>query len=203
MGPNGRDGLLVLVVEDEPVTLRQFVTILRERGHRVDAAHDGTEALVAVKRAAYDVIFLDVVMPYMTGADFLDSLGSGVEDYRISDATRFVIVTALGEDEFPQSMLARRWPSLSITITRKPLDRVFFEELRHDTPWGDVIDSSPCAREDRERPGRTMMARGKRRAVEYMRPETQKALADRLARAEGHLTASARWWSISAVRTRF
>src|SRR5260370_38457215 len=31
------------------------------------------------------------------------------------------------------------------------------------------------------------MARAKRKAEQYMKPEAQKALADRLARAEGHL----------------
>ncbi len=61
----------ILVVEDD-VDVRDFtVECLRELGYRVIEAHDGSSALHQLERfdGAIDLLFTDVVMPRMSGAE--------------------------------------------------------------------------------------------------------------------------------------
>lgn len=79
-------GLRVLVVDDEPPIRRSLVRYLERRGHRVDEAADGREALVrigAAEAAPYDVILADLRMPGLSGDRLLAELRAretGVED---------------------------------------------------------------------------------------------------------------------------
>jgi two-component system NtrC family sensor kinase len=57
----------VLVVDDEPELRRILRRYLEARGHRVDEAASGTEALEQVAGAAYDALVLDLKMPGMSG----------------------------------------------------------------------------------------------------------------------------------------
>jgi len=60
-------GLRILLVEDNPVNQRLTLTMLRKRGHLVEVAGDGVEALEWLERAAFDVVLMDVHMPRMGG----------------------------------------------------------------------------------------------------------------------------------------
>jgi CheY-like chemotaxis protein len=59
----------ILLVED--VLANQLVTAtqLRREGHLVDIAVNGDEALQAVARYPYDLVFMDIFMPGMSGFD--------------------------------------------------------------------------------------------------------------------------------------
>jgi two-component system KDP operon response regulator KdpE len=62
---------LVLVVDDEPRIIR-FVSInLEMEGFRVIEAHNGLEALEAVREQIPDLVLLDVMMPEMDGFETL------------------------------------------------------------------------------------------------------------------------------------
>jgi PAS domain S-box-containing protein len=65
------NGSLVLVVEDEEV-LRDFASlILRKHGYHVLTARDGSEAMTIAEQyhRRVDLVFTDVVMPRLSGAD--------------------------------------------------------------------------------------------------------------------------------------
>jgi CheY-like chemotaxis protein len=62
-----QSGLRILLVEDNPVNQRLTVTMLRNRGHLVELAGDGVEALEWLERAAFEVVLMDVHMPRMGG----------------------------------------------------------------------------------------------------------------------------------------
>jgi PAS domain S-box-containing protein len=80
-----RRPLRVLVVDDEPAirsALRRYLS--RSRGHSVDEAADGEEALGILEAAdaAYDVILSDLRMPGLSGDELLsrlEALGTGLE----------------------------------------------------------------------------------------------------------------------------
>jgi CheY-like chemotaxis protein len=59
--------LRVLVAEDNAVNQRLAVRMLEKRGHRVTVAGNGREALAALERDTFDLVFMDVQMPEMDG----------------------------------------------------------------------------------------------------------------------------------------
>jgi CheY-like chemotaxis protein len=62
-----RQPLRILVAEDNPVNRELATTMLRKRGHQVDTATNGLEAVAAVKRGRYDLVLMDIQMPEMDG----------------------------------------------------------------------------------------------------------------------------------------
>jgi CheY-like chemotaxis protein len=60
-------GTRVLLVEDNPVGALLAATLLKREGCAVETAASGDEALAAMKRARYDLVFMDMRMPGMDG----------------------------------------------------------------------------------------------------------------------------------------
>jgi len=61
----------ILVIDDEKVVRSLFRETLEELGHTVIAAETGTEGLELVGKWDFDLVFLDLKMPGMDGAEFL------------------------------------------------------------------------------------------------------------------------------------
>ena len=85
----------ILVVDDEPVVVEIAKRKLEERGYEVATAHDGIEALEALKKKVPDLILLDVQMPRMNGYTFV------MEKAKIAEYSKIpvVVMTAYGEME--------------------------------------------------------------------------------------------------------
>ena len=64
-----RHPLRVLVAEDNGVNQKVALAMLRHLGYRADLAADGVEAVEAVRRVPYDVVFMDLQMPELDGID--------------------------------------------------------------------------------------------------------------------------------------
>ena len=67
-------GKKILIVDDEPDVVSLLQTRLESQGFEVITAKDGTEGLDKVRRDKPDVIILDVLMPGMTGYQFIETL---------------------------------------------------------------------------------------------------------------------------------
>lgn len=64
----------ILVVDDEETIRALFKETLGELGHKVVAVGDGSEALELAKQTDFDLVFADLKMPGMDGAEFLRQL---------------------------------------------------------------------------------------------------------------------------------
>lgn len=62
-------GVRILVVDDVAVNLKVIVNLLKATKIRVDTAISGRRCLEMVTRAAYDLIFMDHMMPEMDGVE--------------------------------------------------------------------------------------------------------------------------------------
>jgi PAS domain S-box-containing protein len=59
--------LRVLLAEDNKINQQLAAMLLRNEGHTVDVVDNGEQAVEAVRRAAYDVVLMDVQMPILGG----------------------------------------------------------------------------------------------------------------------------------------
>ena len=65
---------LVLMVDDNPMNLTVFKSLIKQTKVQVDTANDGDEGLLLAKEKKYDIIFLDHMMPGKDGIETLHEL---------------------------------------------------------------------------------------------------------------------------------
>lgn len=134
----------ILVVEDDEPIRALLLTILRRRGFRVDTASHGRDGIERLKRCNYSLVLLDLMMPVMSGYEFLAALEEQESGHR-----PLVIVLTAGV--IPQDLN----PAVVAGTIRKPFD----VQLLTDTvsaclsTLGDVpqMDSCPSPESDRSR----------------------------------------------------
>lgn len=62
-----RDGLHVLLAEDNPVNQKLAVRLLEKRGCHVQVTNTGREVLAALRKSCFDIVLMDLQMPEMDG----------------------------------------------------------------------------------------------------------------------------------------
>ncbi len=83
----------VLVVDDQKNMRATTAMLLREAGHRVGEAADGTSALEQLAQGTYDVVLTDLRMPSLDGMALLQAV------QRSSPQTQVIVMTAYGTIE--------------------------------------------------------------------------------------------------------
>jgi CheY-like chemotaxis protein len=81
----------VLVAEDSPITHDLLKLLLKQRGHQVDIATDGQQALEALQTRDYDVALLDFHLPKMDGLQVAAALKKGANGRKLP---RLIAITA-------------------------------------------------------------------------------------------------------------
>lgn len=116
----------VLVAEDDEMVRRLLVEYLQSRLNVcADTARDGLEALHQISTTPYDVVILDVMMPKMSGVDFLTSLKAMAADVSMRLPSRppaVIVITAAPNAVLPNDAIEARFPDLVRGVLRKPLD---------------------------------------------------------------------------------
>lgn len=86
----------ILVVDDTPAAARMLGLVLEKLGdHQIEIVHDGPEALIAAERHQPEIVFLDIGLPKMDGAEVARSLRAKPE---FAD-TLLVALTGYGQEE--------------------------------------------------------------------------------------------------------
>lgn len=81
----------ILVADDDPAFARSVKDALERDGHNVEVVADGRQAAARIAQGArFDLIVLDLVMPWMDGFEFLEKLGERANSHR----PKVLVVTA-------------------------------------------------------------------------------------------------------------
>jgi EAL domain-containing protein (putative c-di-GMP-specific phosphodiesterase class I) len=70
----------VLIVDDDPTSLRASARVLRAAGYEVDTVDDGQSATEAIENKSYDAVISDISMPDMNGIELLQFLRKQHDD---------------------------------------------------------------------------------------------------------------------------
>lgn len=103
----------VLVVEDDDAIRALLVAALRREPFEVHAAINGAEALMLTRASEYAVILLDLMMPTLSGVEFLKAFHEG------APKSRTVVFVMTAFDDLTVRHVA---PNLVHGIVRKPFD---------------------------------------------------------------------------------
>ncbi|WP_165774817.1 ATP-binding protein [Candidatus Viridilinea mediisalina] len=66
-GSEQREALRILLAEDNPINQRILRYMIEHLGYQVDLANHGAEAVAIVARQPYDLVFMDIQMPFLDG----------------------------------------------------------------------------------------------------------------------------------------
>ncbi|HYE85608.1 MAG TPA: response regulator, partial [Vicinamibacterales bacterium] len=98
-----RHPLRVLVAEDNGVNQKVALAMLRHLGYRADLAGDGLEAVEAVRRVPYDVVFMDLQMPELDGVGATRRI---IDEHPVGRRPRIIALTANAFAEDREACLA-------------------------------------------------------------------------------------------------
>lgn len=87
----------ILLVEDDPFLSSLLKTRLDKEKFEVTLAHDGPEALEAIKNTKPDLILLDIILPGKSGFDVLEEMRA---DPQLKDKQDIpvIIISNLGQE---------------------------------------------------------------------------------------------------------
>ncbi|BAY88721.1 MULTISPECIES: response regulator [unclassified Tolypothrix] len=95
--------LKILLVEDGLVNQKVALKLLERLGYRADVANHGREALEALQRQIYDVVFMDIQMPEMDG---LETTRRIRKELSAAAQPRIIAMTAHARQEDRQECLS-------------------------------------------------------------------------------------------------
>lgn len=86
----------ILIVDDEALVRRSLSRALKLKGHEVREATNGSEGLEAWKEWMPDLVFLDVLMPLLTGPEVLKKMNE-------SNTAKVILISAFSGDHNMQT----------------------------------------------------------------------------------------------------
>jgi two-component system OmpR family response regulator len=89
-------GVRILIVDDEPTVAEALAEAVRRQGYETALIHQGADSLAAIRRHRPDGIFLDLIMPGMSGLEVLRRIRMEWPDLPV------VVVTGYPDDEDAQ-----------------------------------------------------------------------------------------------------
>ncbi|WHH61378.1 PAS domain S-box protein [Petroclostridium sp. X23] len=101
--------LKILLVEDDKVNQIVFQQMLSDKGHTMQIASNGKEALEIIKKEKFDIIFMDIQMPEMDGIEItqrIRQMEGGTKHVPIVAVTAYALkgdkerFLSLGMDEY-------------------------------------------------------------------------------------------------------
>ena len=111
---NAANEMNILVVDDSTTNIVLLEAILEEKGYKIHTALNVREAYSIIDKNHPDLILLDLLMPKISGFDFLKE----IKKRKDTRDTPVIIVSALTDDENIDKILNMG----AIDFVKKPID---------------------------------------------------------------------------------
>ncbi len=69
----------ILICEDNPLAMRTLSVVLEREGFQTDTACDGNEAIEYLQKSDYDLLVVDIHLPYRSGLELVKFVRSEQE----------------------------------------------------------------------------------------------------------------------------
>lgn len=83
-----------LLVDDDAFLREMYATKFTEKGHTVEVTESAEQGLTKLQDGQFDVVLLDMVMPGMTGVEFLQK----VQELHLNPAPKCIVLSNQGEE---------------------------------------------------------------------------------------------------------
>ena len=83
--------LSILLVDDSEINLKVASLMLKKLGYQADLAANGIEAIEALENQSYDIVLMDIQMPYMDGIE-----ATKIIRQRKLSGPKIIVITAFG-----------------------------------------------------------------------------------------------------------
>ncbi len=118
----------ILAVDDIPINLTVFTSLLKETKMQIDTALSGTECLAKASQETYDIILLDHMMPDMDGMETMYKLRTS-DDMNYKE-TPIIVVTANAITGMREGYLREGFTDyISKPIDTKKLEKMLIQYL--------------------------------------------------------------------------
>jgi len=145
----------VLIADDDAATRHGVAKLLENAGFDVSEAADGNAALSAIQEKQYDLVFLDIWMPHLSGLEVLARIRAGMSRPKVivmtSDGTSETLLRAVKEQAY--DYLSKPFPPRqAVEVAQRALSadqEPVIEVLSARPHWVELL--IPCTREAAER----------------------------------------------------
>lgn len=110
----------ILVVDDSTTNVVLLEAILDEKGYQIETALNAREAYALIEKDAPDLILLDLLMPKISGFDFLEAIRKNQK----TKNTPVIVVSALTDEENVEKIMKMG----AIDFVKKPIDLQYLVE---------------------------------------------------------------------------
>ena len=153
--PDGALKHKVLVADDDAATRHGVARLLENAGFEVSEASDGIATLTAIQENEFELVFLDIWMPELSGLDVLARIRTGSKRPKVivmtSDGTSETLLRAIKEQAY--DYLSKPFPpreaveaaERALAVDQEPA----IEVLSARPHWIELL--IPCTREAAER----------------------------------------------------
>ncbi|HEY3927510.1 MAG TPA: response regulator [Candidatus Koribacter sp.] len=151
----------ILIADDDAATRHGVARLLENAGFAISEASDGIAALDAIQKNKFDLVFLDVWMPHLSGLEVLAQVRTGPDRPKVivmtSDGTSETLLRAIKEQAY--DYLSKPFsPRQAVEVAQRVLsgEQVPAIEVLSARPhWIELL--IPCTREAAERVQSFMM----------------------------------------------
>ena len=105
----------ILVIDDSTTNIVLLEAILTEKGYLIETALNAKDAFMRIEKQLPDLILLDLLMPKVSGFEFLDQLR---KDERTKN-TPVIVISAINTDDENTHKIEKLE---AVAFLRKPID---------------------------------------------------------------------------------